>query len=118
MERPRKKTIYENIHALRQKPATCKLGLHYSGESDMEIMLAAEQDIPLEEIAKIQKRTPRAIQIRIINIALAMMKQYDNLSLEDLSKKYHIKLSLLSRHYQRMCEREQRTLDLIKSACK
>lgn len=117
MEPPRKKTIYENIHALRQKPETCKLGLHYSNASDAEIMKAAEQDIPLEEIAKAQKRTPRAIQIRIINIALAMMKQYNHLSLEDLSRRYHIKLSLLSRHYQRMCEREQRTTELIKKSC-
>ena len=73
MEPPRKKTIYENIHALRQKPATCKLRLHYSRQSDMEIMQAAERDVPVAEIAKAQKRTPRAIQIRIINIALAIM---------------------------------------------
>lgn len=116
MEPPRKKTIYENIHALRQKPATCKLGLHYSRQSDMEIMQAAERDVPVAEIAKAQKRTPRAIQIRIINIALAIMEQHDDLSLEDISRKYHIKMSLLSRHYQRLCERKHHTLSLIKHA--
>lgn len=117
MEAPRKKTLYENIHALRLKPDTCNVGLHYKNQSDVEIMQAAEQGVPIEDIAKTHKRTPRAIQIRIINIALDIMKQRD-LSLEDISRKYHIKLTLLSRHYQRKCERERHTLNLIKNACK
>lgn len=117
MEAPRKKTLYENIHALRQKPETCKVGLHYNSDSDMNIMKEAELGTPIEEIAKTQKRTPRAIKIRIINIALQVMKQR-NLSLEDISRMYHINIKMLSRHYQRMIEREDQVLRLIKDSCK
>ena len=95
MDAPRKKTLYENIHALRQKPETCKVGLHYTSQSDVDIMREAELGTPIADIAKTQKRTPRAIQIRIINLALDIMKKR-NLSLEDISRMYHIKITLLS----------------------
>lgn len=117
MAPPRKKTIYENIHALRQKPATSKLGLHYSPDDDAYIMDEAERGTPIEEIAKVQKRTPRAIQLRIIFIAIDLIKQR-NMSLEEVSRKYHIKLTLLSRHYQRACEKKMHTNDFIrKTVC-
>lgn len=116
MEAPRKKTLYENIHALRQKPDTSNVGLHYTDKGNMDIMKAAEQGTPIEEIAKAHKRTPRAIHLRIITIALEIMKQRD-LSLEDISRMYHLKLTTLSRHYQRMCEREQKKVSFIRNAC-
>lgn len=112
---PRKKTLYENIHALRQKPATSKVGLHYDSYDDVYIMDEAERGTPIEEIAKVQKRTPRAIQLRIIFIALDIMKQR-NMSLEEISRRYHIKLTLLSRHYQRACEKERHTNQFIRNA--
>lgn len=117
MDGSHRKTIYENIHALRQKPETCKLGLKYCSESDAEIMVAAEQGTPIHEIAKAQKRTPRAIQIRIINIALGLMKRY-NLSLEDVSRRFHINPTLLSRHYQRMVEKEHHVRSFVRNAVK
>lgn len=115
MEPPRKKTLYENIHALRKLPETAKVGLLYSSENDVEIMREAEKGTPIEDIAKAQKRTPRAIQLRIIHIAIKIMRRFD-LSLEQISRKYHIKLTLLSRHYQRFCEKDKEKVDFMRNA--
>ncbi len=116
MEPPRKKTLYENIHALRKKPETSKVVLLYSCENDVYIMQEAEKGTPIDDIAKTQKRTPRAIQLRIIHIALKIMRR-DNLSLEQISRKYNIKLTVLSRHYQRLCEKNRATIDFMRNAC-
>lgn len=115
MTQPRKKTIYENIHALRQKPPTSKVGLHYSPQDDVYIMDEAKRGTPIQEIAKVQKRTPRAIQIRVIFIALDFMKQH-NMSLEEVSRMFNVKLTLLSRYHQRAYEKKMQTTDFIKNA--
>lgn len=79
-------------------------------------MRQAELGTPIEEIAKYQKRTPRAIKIRIINLALQIMRQRE-WSLEDISRMYHINIKLLARHYQRMIERDHQVTDYIKKSC-
>lgn len=112
----RRKTLYENIHALRKKPATSRVGLHYADENDEYIMKEAANGTSIEEIAKVQRRTPRAIQTRIIMNAIKLM-QLRNLSLQDVSNMYNVKITLLSRHYQRVCEREREITKLIRDTC-
>lgn len=115
MEKQRK-TLYENVQALRKQPATSSVGDRYMTENDKTIIKDALDGVPIDEIAKKQKRTISAVRVRIFMHAIEHMKLH-NCSLEDVSRIYHVKLSLLSTYYQRVCEKEWGVSRVIREAC-
>lgn len=110
------KSLYENVQELRKKPATAYVGMRYSKADDKEIMQQAADGVSIDEIARSQKRTIQAIRNRIAILALRMMKEH-GLALEDISRMYNINMILLTRIYQRECEKEAWVTRMIRDAC-
>lgn len=111
-----RRSLYENIQALRLKPPTARVGDHYKLDEDQDILAEAANGTSLDDIAKKYKRTTRAIRMRVVMYAVQMMQTY-NLSVEQASRMYNLKPFLVARQYQRVCEDKHRTNQLIKDAC-
>lgn len=115
MQKPRK-TLYENIQALRKFSETERVGHLYSEQNDIDIIQDALNGVSISQIAKKQKRTVSAIRQRIVMFAVNDMK-LNNLTLNEISRKYHMKITLLSSYYQRVCEKENKVTKYIRDIC-
>lgn len=106
MDNSRRKTLYENIHALRKHPCTSRVGHLYSDKNDTDIMEDAAKGRSIADIAKKQKRTVNAIKLRIIINAVKEM-QLRRLNLHDVCCMYNISdAAALERHYRRVCDKQ------------
>jgi hypothetical protein len=108
-------SLYENIHALRKKDETSKVGMNYTSEENQKIMEMAEQGIPCTDIARTFKRTTNAIRTRIAILAAHRMSLH-NLTLEEASRKYHIGKGLLSKWYSIQCDNDRRRRQWFRDA--
>lgn len=111
-----RKTLYENIQALRLKPPTARVGDHYKLDEDNDILAEAANGTPFNDIAKKYKRTTRAIRTRVVMYAVQMMQSHD-LTVEQVSYFYNLKPFLVARYYQRVCKEKQKVQQTIRDAC-
>lgn len=99
-ESVKRMTIHANVMALREQPATNRVGLKWSSEEDSELMSQATTRMTLDDIAHAHKRTITAIKLRIMSNALIMMKE-KGLSLDEVSKIVNISKEDLELHKER-----------------
>ena len=110
------KTLFENVQELRKLPETSRVGNRYHICEDKDIIKDAKHGVPIECIARKQKRTVAAIRQRIIMFAIEDMRANCR-TLEETSTLYNINMSLLSSYHQRKCEKEKAFTKMIRDAC-
>ena len=116
MKPPPRTTLYENIQNLRTKPDTARVGFPYTRANNVEMMEDAEKGVSVEEIAKKQKRTVKAMRQRIAMHAARIMILYD-VGLQAISEKYHVDIDLLDKEHQKLCFKERKIATLFREMC-
>lgn len=109
-------SLYENVQAARKRPETSRVGMRYSEQDDIQMMQQASEGIPINAIAKSQKRTLKAIKHRIATLAVGIMIHRD-ISMEETSRLFNIDMVTLSRAYADDIEHTRCMTKLIRDSC-
>ena len=86
--KPSQNNFRDNVLALRQKSETSRLGMKWDEEEDVNLMIEVTQNMGIDEIANIHKRTISAIKIRIMQHASKLIES--GKSTKDVSEMFHM----------------------------
>ena len=76
-------SFHGKILELRNNPDTERAGLKWLKEEDDELLEQVNNKIPIDDIAKIHKRTSTSIKIRIMQHTINLINTDDNISIEN-----------------------------------
>jgi len=76
-------SFHGRILELRNNPDTERAGLKWLKEEDDELLEQVNNKIPIDDIAKIHKRTSISIKMRIMQHTINLINTDDNISIEN-----------------------------------
>lgn len=82
-------SFQQRFQGLRENPETSRAGMIWTAEEDKELMLRVYADVPLDELAKMHRRTVTGVKARVMQNALEMMDK-EGLGIEETSQRVHI----------------------------
>lgn len=91
----------------RQNPDTARAGIKWDDSDDNILLQKLEEDVALDEIARILRRTEGSVKTRLIIYGLNKMEN-DKMSLDEVSQLIKVSVKDIEAHQLKTIQRDER----------
>ena len=87
--------MHKNILKLKEKPETANVGKRWTDEDINQLLLQRKNDMPLEEIATLHKRTINSVKSKLLHYAVSIL---DKKTIEEASEIVKLSVPCIKEH--------------------